>query len=95
MKKESKMKLSSNSTEILQCLCPGNGDAYHLSAREIRIRTGLSPMKLMAEIRALINLRFVSTHGDGIYRITESGKAAIIGSKKKEIKDGEIQELFK
>lgn len=90
------MKLNNNRAKVLQCLSPGLGKIENpLSAHLIRCRTKLRPLVLAKEIRALINLRWISTHGDGVYRITAAGKAALMESGKKEIQNGESRELFK
>lgn len=88
------MNPNSNRYNILFCLYPGEEIInYSLSGPELRILSGLKPLKFRDEIRALINLRWVDSSGYR-YRITEAGKAALEASKKV-IKEGESQELFK
>jgi len=79
------MKPNSNRYKILSCLSPGKGNVpFSLSGPELRTGSGLEPLKFRAEIRALLNLRWVgvseSKYG---YQITEAGKAALEKSKEK------------
>jgi hypothetical protein len=58
------------------------------------VRAQIGPIKFPREMRALEILGYVSTRGDGLYQITERGKAALIEARKGEV-EGEARELFK
>jgi predicted transcriptional regulator len=89
------MKLSNNRLKILRCIAWSQEQLINADARYIRAKTKIKPMILMKEIRALINLRWIITHGNGYYWITEAGEDILIQFKKEKIQNGENQELFK
>lgn len=89
------MKLSKNRKKILKCLFSINSlTEYHLTGPDLRLESGLAPLAFKNEIRALINLGWI-TSGSYRYMITDRGKAILSEALKKESNEGKNRELFK
>lgn len=80
---------------ILQCLNPGSGkNDYPLSGPALRTRADMGPVKFKVQMRALLNLGYVSTRGDALYRITPRGKEVLRQWWAKNYQDGKQEKLL-